>query len=49
MVMILRREGRAEVADLRTVLGGVRRVPDAIYAAIAALSVKVPPVYLSIV
>ena len=43
-VMIPRRDGRAEVADLRTVLGGVRRVPDAIYTAIAALSAKVSPV-----
>ena len=42
-VMIPRRDGRAEVADLRTVLGGVRRVPDAIYTAIAALSAKVSP------
>lgn len=43
MVMILQCDGRAEVADLRTALGGVRRVPDAIYMAIAALSVKASP------
>ena len=42
-VMIPRCDGRAEVADLRTALGGVRRVPDAIYAAIAAPSVKASP------
>ena len=47
--MIPRRDGRAEVADLRTALGGVRRVPDAIYTAIAALSVKVSPAYLFVV
>ena len=43
LVMIPRRDGRTEVADLRTVLGGVCRVPDAIYTAIAALSVKASP------